>query len=63
MAKTYYELVQDAGNIRSHTLDFVIPQGYFNPREDDEEPLYRHLQERFDRLVVEVEIAARNQSP
>jgi hypothetical protein len=63
MAKTYSDLVQDAGNIRSHPFDFTIPQGYFNPGEDDEAFRHRRLQECFARLVVEVEIAMRNQSP
>ena len=62
MAKTYHDLVQEAGNIRSHALDFTIPQGYFTSKDDDEESQRRRLLERFDQLVVEVEVAARNQS-
>ena len=60
MSKTYYELLEEAAKVRQPGLVFTIPKG-FEELDLDEEALEKQkIQQQFDELVLEIELAARD---
>ena len=61
MSKTYYELLEEAAKKnRQPGVIFTIPRGFEEEGLDEEALKKQQIQRQFEKLVLEVELAARD---
>ena len=60
MSKTYYELLEEAAKKRQPGVIFTIPRGFEEEGLDEEALKKQQIQQQFEKLVLEVELAARD---